>query len=280
MKSLNIFQKLVFIILAVIVGMASCKKDQKKTQGSQKAEKQQEKKVAQQQAEDIEYPVPTPYEVTKMLNKAGASYVIALTNDVSKVDKYFTEEQRALNLGVYGADLSYASTYNKTQETTDYLSASKQLTEELGINTSINKNIMERVENNINNTDSLHQIISKSFYDTFEFLNNNAKGDIAMLILAGGWIEGLYLSTHLVAENPAEIEKGIAQQKEVLNKLIKLLKNYKGERKAIGKTLKDLKAIMQIYEEAGIGENKKQFNEKAFNKLMKKTEEIRERIIA
>lgn len=282
MKAANIFKKLGILSLALIIGLASCKQDQQKTESgdktAEKEQKTQDKKTDKKSGDDINYPVPTPYDVTKMLNKAGASYVISLTNDVEKVDQYFTEEKKALNLGVYGADLSYASTYNKTQETTDYLGASKQLTDELGINTSINENIMERVEKNINNTDSLHSIISKSFYDTFEFLNENGKGDISVLVLAGGWIEGLYLSTHLVAENPSEVKKGIAQQKDVLLKLIGLLEEYKGERKAINRTLQSLESIMNIFREANISKDNLNFSEENFDKLMQTTAEIRDRI--
>ena len=50
------------------------------------------------QAEKLVYPMPTPLEITDMLNKAGASYIIGISNRPENVDKYFTESAKALNL--------------------------------------------------------------------------------------------------------------------------------------------------------------------------------------
>lgn len=48
--------------------------------------------------------------------KAGAKYNKNILNDVKNVDKYTSAGQQALNLGIYGADLSYTSVFNHTQE--------------------------------------------------------------------------------------------------------------------------------------------------------------------
>jgi hypothetical protein len=166
-----------------------------------------------------------------MLNGAGAGYIFNVSNPVENVDRYFTEKQKALNLGVYGADLSYASTYNKSKETQFFLTCTQQLTIDLGINSALNQGLIERVEANINNKDSLHNIISESFYDTFDYLNKNGKGSISVLILAGGWIEGMYLSTQLaiITKNNPDILRGIGEQKDTLEKLLTILRNYKDD---------------------------------------------------
>jgi hypothetical protein len=75
-----------------------------------------------------------------------------------------------LNLGVYGADLSYAGTYEMNQEIMKYLQVSKQLIEELNISTSFNRGFVERVERNLEDKDSLINIVSESFNDTYVFL--------------------------------------------------------------------------------------------------------------
>ena len=64
-----------------------------------------------------EYPLPSSFDVTKLLVEAGASYILNLCNPVDNVNRYISLKSRALNLGVYGADLSYAATYNQAQET-------------------------------------------------------------------------------------------------------------------------------------------------------------------
>ena len=71
-----------------------------------------------------DYPLPTSFEVTRLLIESGASYILDLCNKTDNVSKYISLKSKALNLGVYGADLSYAATYNQTQETMQFLEAS------------------------------------------------------------------------------------------------------------------------------------------------------------
>ena len=77
------------------------------------------------------YPLPDSYEVTEMLNRIGIPYMLGTSNTVENVNRYFT--------GVYGADLSYSSTYQMTQETMLYLEAVNQLGSDLGISSIYNE---------------------------------------------------------------------------------------------------------------------------------------------
>ncbi|PKP36481.1 MAG: hypothetical protein CVT98_07795 [Bacteroidetes bacterium HGW-Bacteroidetes-15] len=171
------------------------------------------------------YPIPTSFEVIKLLNKAGASYILSLNNPVENVDKYFTEKSKALNLGVYGADLSYASTYQMKQETMNYLKVSKKLIDDLQISTAFNKDFAQKVEDNIDNKDTLIQVITDSFYDTYEFLINEGKDNLSLLVMVGSWTEGLYITSQMavISKDNKDLLKIIANQKEPLNTLYGLL---------------------------------------------------------
>ncbi|MBN1988112.1 MAG: hypothetical protein JW783_01785 [Bacteroidales bacterium] len=194
------------------------------------------------------YPIPTAFEVTKLLNKAGASYILSLSNPVESVDKYFTEKSKAVNLGIYGADLSYASTYQMKQETMNYLKVSKKLIDELQISTAFNSDFATRVESNIDNKDSLISIISDSFYDTYEYLNDNGKDNLSLMVMAGSWIEGLYITSQIgvISKNNVDIIKIIANQKEPLNKLVELMQPN-AEDAAIAELLASLKPLVDIF---------------------------------
>lgn len=202
---------------------------------------QEEKKI-------LEYPLPTPFEITQMLNDAGAGYILDILNSTANVDKYETRTEKALNLGVYGADLSYASTYNKTEEVAKYVESAKNLTDDLGIAGSLNDNVLKRIDDNIDNKDSLYQIITKTFYDTFDYLNENKQGKTSVLILAGGWIEGLYISTQLAetAQKKDEVVKGISEQKATLTTLLNTMKQYK-EEGDVAQVIDKLKRIEKKY---------------------------------
>jgi hypothetical protein len=120
------------------------------------------------QAEKLVYPMPTPLEITTMLNKAGASYIIGIANKPENVDKYFTESAKALNLGIYGADLSYSATYGMSQETMNFFVCTKKLRDGLDIQAPGNDSLSARIEANIENKDSIYSILTTSFTSTFD----------------------------------------------------------------------------------------------------------------
>ncbi len=239
-----------------------------------------EETTVMEKADKLVYPLPTPLEVTEMLNKAGAAYILDIANGPENVAKYFTEISKALNLGVYGADLSYASTYNKTQETNNYLACTITLRDGLAIETPYNSGLLERVEANIDNKDSIYNILTTSFHETFEYLNDNGKGAVSVMILAGGWIEGLYLSTELafLTENNADILKGIADQKETLKILMPLIETYK-ENENVNEILKELRVIETIYSEIPEKDGVIELTEEYFNKIKMEIDNLRKKTV-
>ena len=228
----------------------------------------------------LDPPIPTPLEITDMLNKAGASYIIGISNRPENVDKYFTEAAKALNLGVYGADLSYSATYGMSQETMNFFLCTKKLRDGLDIQTPENEKMADRIEANIDNRDSIYTILTTSFKSTFSYLNNNNKGAVAVMVLAGGWIEGLYLSTELAGmiEKNGDILQGIADQKETLNKLIPLMETYK-ENQNVADVLKSLTALKADFDELKTVENKTKMTTDGFKKIKGEASALRKKIV-
>ncbi|MDQ1771324.1 hypothetical protein GQR60_12250 [Labilibaculum sp. A4] len=225
MKKLTNCRYIAFLVVVVFAfNFVGCKPvDKKNTEGQ--TVKPLLKKAIEKEVKDVVYPLPTTFELTSMLNRIGADYILGLSNSSENADKYFTEKARALNLGVYSADLSYASTYQRKQETMLFLKASKALIDNLEITSAYNETLVEEVEKNLDDKDQLVKIITNSFYDTYEFLNKNAKGNLSLMVVSGSFIEGLYIATHIsenTYSNP-EIVKVIFDQKEVLEKLLSVL---------------------------------------------------------
>ncbi|UCG27017.1 MAG: hypothetical protein JSV24_08555 [Bacteroidales bacterium] len=211
-------------ISIIFLFVSSCKPGERSsTQESVPGEDDQPKEEII--AEITGYPLPTSFEITNMLNEAGAPYILSISNPASNADKYFTQAEKALNLGVYGADLSYASTYMMKQETILYLNATKQLTDEMEISSVFNTDYASRVENNLENRDSLISIISDSFVDTYKYLTNNNKDKLAILVMTGSWIEGLFITIQIAitAEDNDQILAIISHQESSLKKLLEIL---------------------------------------------------------
>ncbi len=196
-----------------------------------------------------DYPIPTSVEVVDMLQRAGAAYVLGISNSPANVDRYFTEYSKALNLGVYGADLSYAATYQMHQEIRRYLQVCKQLIDELNISTTFNQGFVERVERNLDNRDSLINIVSESVYDTYIFLTEQRRDDLSLLVMTGSWIEGMYLTSQLAigARDNTEITDIILAQDEPLEKLLELLDDHEDD-PFIHSFFKDLEEIYEFLE--------------------------------
>ncbi len=225
MKKLTNCRYITFLLVAVFaLNFVGCKPVDKK-KGEGQTMKPLLKKAIEKEVKDVVYPLPTTFELTSMLNRIGADYILGLSNSSENADKYFTEKARALNLGVYSADLSYASTYQRKQETMLFLKASKSLIDKLEITSAYNATLVAEVENNLDDKDQLVKVITNSFYDTYEFLNKNGKGNLSLMVVSGSFIEGLYIATHIsdnTYANP-EIVKVIFDQKVILEKLLEVL---------------------------------------------------------
>ena len=198
------------------------------------------------------YPIPTSYDIIEHIYQAQASYIISLPNGPEKANEYITQRDKVLNLGVYATDLCYATTYMMKQETMNYLEASKTLIDDLGIASTFNITYAERIEANINNRDSLIQVVTESFDDTWNYLIENEQDVLARLVVCGSWIEGIYITANVVAgavDNTAFLE-ALAKQKNSLNELVNLLEPVKNVDE-IGDLYKGLSDIQEFYEGVG-----------------------------
>jgi hypothetical protein len=208
-------------------------------------------------SQNVFYSIPSPIQLGQMLQRAGATYNKKVLNSLENATKYSTTNSKALNLGVYGADLSYSAIFNQTQETMSYLTSSKKLAEDLGITGSFTTEVMKRMEKNGGNKDSLLQIISELFLNSNEALKENEQSNVSVLVLTGGFIEGLYVGTQVaktVKDNVA-INTRIAELKGSLNNLIALMSTETAD-KNIADLVTDLKGIKEIYDEMPASESK------------------------
>lgn len=248
MKTLK-FWGIAPLLLAVIVGFSSCNSTAKKSKKNETV--QIEKEEVETKVREFVYPLPTSYEIVKMLNKIEASYIFDLSSNPANADKYSTEKSLAINLGIFGGDLSYASTYNQKQETINFIDASKKMLEGLDLQAAVREDLPDLIEANEDNKEALVEIITNSFYDTYDFLHKNNRAPVSALIMAGAWVEGLYIATHISEEtfNSKDMVEIVLKQKEPLLKLMEILTEYKSD-KAIAETIEVLSNMSNIY--AGI----------------------------
>ena len=238
------------MLIAVAFLMSACNTSQKK---SDAADEVMEPPSKEEVIEDLSgYPIPTSFELTELIYEAGAPYILSLSNEPGNADNYITQKDKALNLGIYGADLCYASTYMMKQGTMLYLEASKTLLDEMGIATPFNEDYAQRVESNLDDRDSLIMIVGDSFYDTWDYLVENQQDVLARLVVCGSWIEGIYISANIAqsAKNPEEIMEVLAKQKNSLDKIVAILEPVK-DTDDVAVVFKGLFDLQNIYEDVG-----------------------------
>jgi hypothetical protein len=167
-------------------------------------------------AKKIFYSLPSPLETAMLIKSAGASYNESVLNRLSNVSNYSTSKSKALNLGIYTTDLSFACLFDQAQTSLKYMDVTRQLAMEMSISDAIDEETMKRLEQNLNNRDIVMDIISETFLNSSSYLKENDQQDLAAIVLVGGWVEGLYIGTQMVGSKP---EKGnqlvdrIAEQK-------------------------------------------------------------------
>ncbi|MDC3260223.1 hypothetical protein OAU66_01575, partial [bacterium] len=81
----------------------------------------------QNEAQKMFYALPSPFEISSLMKASGVEFEDGILNSIDNLSNYETKTSKALNLGIYGADVSITSIYDKTQHTMLYLSCIKKL---------------------------------------------------------------------------------------------------------------------------------------------------------
>ncbi len=173
------------------------------------------------------FSIPSPIQTALLIKSTSKTYYGEMLNPISNADKYDTEYARALNLGIYGADLGYASLYDQKSAAINYLSVVEKITSALGLEGAFDKEFMKRYESNITNQDSMMLVVSNAFKKADLFLKNSNRKSTSSLILTGGWIESMHFACQLTAKNSnQEFKIRIGEQKQTLLTIIEILKEY------------------------------------------------------
>lgn len=220
------------------------------------------------------YDIPQPIQQVQLLQNAGATYDESILNPLDNVSKYIATNSKALNLGVYGADLSYAAVFNQPQDVILYLVASKKLAETLSIKGNFYTDIMRRMEKNGGNKDSLLKIVSDIYRNSNESLKENDQSHLSALVVAGSFIEAMYIGTQVAKKvaNKEAIYERIGEFKGSLNNLVALITTV--HETDFSEVLADLKSIKAIYDES----SESKLTENQMTKLTKQVKAIRIRI--
>jgi len=308
-KTFILFTKISFSLILGMSVLSSCQSDGKKSSQSEEDKiVQSATEVDQQMMEDfsksklIFYSLPSPLETAMLIKRSGARYDDEILNPVSNVSNYNTNLKMAINLGIYSADLSYTSLFDQTQSSIQYMGCAKKLADGLSILDAIDENTIKKLEDNMNNREAVMEIISETFMNSNAYLKENDRHAISVMVLVGGWVEGLYLATTLTngsMDNNKRLLDRIIYQKLSLITVMNLLESH-AENEDIVYLQSKMDELKSIFEQVKIvntskvqaetdSENKvttikadseTYMSEEVFKQLIEKVAEIRNEFIS
>jgi hypothetical protein len=180
-----------------------------------------------EQLKKIFFNIPSPIEMASLIKKEGYSYDKKMLNPVENVDKYIGEAKQAINLGIYGADLSYASIFDQKQESMIYFAAAKKLASAMSIDGGINDSVVTKLAENQDNRDSILKIVTSAYGDLNGYLKENDRIEISALVISGGWLEALHLSLQYAQKSKGDaLKTRIGEQKLVLENLLNYYSSF------------------------------------------------------
>lgn len=197
------------------------------------------------------FSIPSPVQTALLIKAINVPFDETLLNPIENASLYTTEQKQALNLGIYGTDLGYASIYEQKSIAMNYLSVVEKLTDKLGLAKAFDKNFMSNFEKHNDNPDSMMTVVSDAFKNADKYLKASNRKATSALILTGGWIESLYYACELnKIKSNQKITERIGEQKQTLSTIIEILQEYndKGSNTDLIADLNDLKTYFNKVE--------------------------------
>lgn len=256
----------VLFLATVILGFASCSKS-----GEDKDENSKEfdeaSTATKERIDEVAANIPPPSEIPYLLQATGAEFNQGLVNSRERVDQYTSHNDKAaLNLGVYAADIGYLTSYDKTQEAIDYLTACKTLSDDLGLVGTFDAELLEKFEKNISNKDSLTRLLDRTMKESQNYMKDASRNKLSSLVVAGSFIEGLYIATGLIKSYPKNIlpednrnliltplMRVVLDQKGSVSEMVKMLEASE-QTEMVTAIKEDFKSLEQTYQNLNIEE--------------------------
>lgn len=178
------------------------------------------------------FQVPSPGEMLTFIKMVAGKNNKNTTflNPPANSKNYTDARAKALNFGIYSCDLSYCSIFEIGSDALRYFATVKSMGDEIGVSTALKPEILKRLQNNIGSPDSLAVITDDVYFSSFEALEDSKQGPTLAMVVAGGWLESIYIATNLSKyEEKSPVIERLADQKYTLENLIEFLKKHEGD---------------------------------------------------
>jgi len=183
--------------------------------------------ISEQSMLEIIENLSSPVEMAAFVKSMGVSFSDRYLSDLDLINNPSPSTKMSYLLGILFADLGYLNVYEKTGISVEYLTCINRLTDSLKLNQFFDYSTLKNLATNSDDLDSLMFLTIHSFNQMDAYLRQNEQNDLSILMMAGTWIESMYLGTQIAKIKPSRtLSEYIGEQKQMLNNLLVILRNY------------------------------------------------------
>ena len=256
-RNMKKFTKVLLLCLHVLFSLASCKEKPDDKQADLSADSLAMKNtdtlnISEETMTKMIQSIPSPVEMSALIKATGNDFNKEILNSTENTANYATSHKKAFAVGIYGADLGYINVYEKTYSALNYLNAIKGLADDIKVGQFFDFNNLKRFAKSNSNVDSLLYLSTSSFNNMDEYLRQQRRGNLSVLMVSGAWLEGLYIATMVVKDKPnEELYQRIGEQKSAIDNLLLLLSVYQKDAYTAEVTL-GIESLRNEYENVAI----------------------------
>ena len=210
-------------------------------------------KLSHEAIDDIVQNIGSPVEMAALLLELKVPFITEHLASIEQAENLSTNYQKALRLGIYGADLGYLNIYEKTGSAVETLSTINKLADGLRVGQFFDFETLKNLAINKSNIDSLLFLSVRSYNEIDKYLRENDRGYLSALMITGVWLEAQYLACQIVKDYPhLDLKNRIGEQKIIINDLLMLLRPYNESSDEYRELYNDLELLKREYSDVSI----------------------------
>lgn len=182
--------------------------------------------------------------VRKDIRDAGNLYLILREIEVPynnelvlPASKYVganSRRKQALSLGAAGADLNYITMFEQQSEAAVYVKTILDLAASLGMQSAFDESVMKAIVDPADTTASFQErskMLTEAYQKAEEHLYAEERAQLTAIIVAGGWMESMYIASSIGAsiESQREVDAEIWNMIFGADKVVKMLDMFEDD---------------------------------------------------
>ena len=261
--------KKLILPISLLLIFSSCAEQQER-KDDPTVEKKQPEAVVEKQSNSY-YAMPSPEQMFTFINDNGIAFNKSLVLDPALADNYNDPVRKAIVFGIYTADLAYTAAYEDVEGSLKLYKTVRELSQELEIEELMSEEMMQDIQANLENPDSLSLIAGESYYKAVQHLEDNGQEGKLALMTIGGWIESVHITLNSMENIDLESKTAqrIAAQKITFDNLysyLELNNDKLGIQGEIDKLQEIKRVLSSLKEEKSLKSEKKSGGKLVFEK--------------